>query len=101
MTNKFDTADDWIDGDVLYSADLIDTYVRIGWVRHITSGDNTDLTGAQCILGHADDTYSVAIAGNIFNTTNNATSWTSKNTDLETAPLIGRVCKANRAYGIV
>lgn len=99
MTNRFDTADDWVDGDVLDAADLIDTFARIQWSGMLdvdTSNGGTSYDDVIGVVGYAADTLSIVNAANILTSTNGGTSWTSKNTDLDASTILTRGCKATR-----
>jgi photosystem II stability/assembly factor-like uncharacterized protein len=99
VTNKFGTASDWADGDVLSAADLGDTFHNIRFLDLVYVGSTNPTTG---VIAH-DSTHWSAIDSNgtIYVTTDGGSSWavTGGTAALDTDSFI-RVCAANKAKAI-
>jgi len=94
MTNRFGTTDDWVDGDILYAADNIDSIDNVRFCP-ITKLVNTNpFVGT---VGFSATNYSgVLAAGTIYTTTDSGTTWATKSTGIDTAAFMVR-CKATPA----
>jgi len=97
MTNKFGTTDDWEDGDVLYSADILDTFDTIREITLI----HTEIYAFNSIMVHSDTVWSGTVNnGTIYLSSDSGATWTSKNTDLDTATF-GIICKNDSTKAFV
>lgn len=99
MTDKGPgSADEWINGDVLNADDLLDSMAQLKWIPVIYNGGNV-IAG---IIAHSSTTYSMIENGDsdIHQTSTSGTTWTSRNTDLDTSVSFIRVCEADKTRGI-
>lgn len=95
MVNKFGTTDDFADSDALSADNLLDTFGSLPFRPITNRAGGNNITG---VVAHSATTYSVIEDdGDIFQTTDSGTTWTSRNTDLDTDSFI-RLCKADAAY---
>ena len=98
MTNKFGTTDDWDPGDVLKSADLLDTFGNVTWNSAIQQ--NVEAAGyTRGICTHSSTKYSMVEAnGNILQSTDSGVSWASRNTDLDATTAFMKICGADPTH---
>ena len=84
MTNKFGVGvTEWVDGDILYADDLIDTLADLSW-ENITRSPGTG--NFQGVIAHTASIYSVLHSVTIYLTSDGGATFTSKNTALDTTP---------------
>ena len=92
MTNRFGTADDWENGDVLGAPDLLDTFNSIRFIEKVT---NTIVCSG--IAAHSATTWSTISIGVIKQTSDSAVTWTTKNSDLDSVSYL-ESCRGDRTH---
>lgn len=90
MTNKINTTDDFVNGDVLEAADLIDSVVQSKWVTETYGRTTTNYPYG--VISHTNSNLTIVSNEVIRNSTDSGVTWTTRNTDLDTQPFI-RKCK--------
>ena len=98
MTNRFGTASDFSDGDILFSADLSDSFNNLRYVD--TYLINPTSSTIVAIVAHSATQWtSAGITGSVYNTQNTGSSWTLSFTSGEETFL--RLCKSTLARAVV
>ena len=95
MTVRYGTTDDWENGDILNSTDLLDTF---GAIKRVARLNPPVINSCEGIIAHSSTTYSASINNTIYVTTDSGATFTSKNTD-PTATVLLRAFKDDITKG--
>ena len=90
-------------GELADADEVNEAFNGAGWNKYRITKDASDvIVGGLTIVGHSDDTYSFgASTDGIFVTTDDGSTFTSKNTDITASTQMGTNCKADRTRAII